>query len=234
MSTKRFWISTLWLAIGGAVGAILLWGPNPLQISSWWWLAILLIVAIAFNRVPNWWASTSGFFYFVGTWAVGGLITWGWASIQEPVCAWWSAYYSVIPLWFVPVVLLTIVGLLLSSCYLPMEFYFNQDEFQDEVVAHPGQLWRAAPPQNILVFIMSVITLGGWFLLLLPSGYLDTRTIDRAIYALLFAWIMVWLGKLEATLKARANPEILHPRYKQALLAGEYWADVRHKRNTLW
>ncbi|MFA5270571.1 MAG: hypothetical protein WC400_03130 [Patescibacteria group bacterium] len=222
----RFLISTLWIAIGGLYGAAILWLPGFSDISSWWWLLCLIVTAVLFDLFPNWWApDASGLLYFLGTWAVGGVVTYVWAVYQEPIGRWY-AQGPTNSLWAALVVLLTVVGWVIASLYLPLEHALSSDEFRDDV--HGYQLRGATPLETITVLIMAFITLCGWSMLLLPLSYAhDTQTIDRAVYALLFAYIMVWLGKLRATLRYLHNRDLLNPDYDNAVKQNKRWSDVR-------
>jgi len=232
MSASRFWISTLWLAIGGAIGAAILWSPDSLQLSPWLWLGVLLFIAVLFDQSPNWWAPMSGPLYFCGAWAVGGLITWAWA--QEPVDSWFYGRWSTGNVWLMAATLLMGLGVLLASSYLPFERAINPDEFHQRVNENPGQLWGGRPTETLVLLVMSFITLGGWFLLLRQPDFHDAQAIDKAVYALLFAWVTLWLGKLAGTLKARAakarGKSLLSPNYDKALTEGKRWSGVNHTR----
>ncbi len=227
MSAKRFWISTGWLAIGGLIWAAILW--LPVQIPSWVWLIALVAVIILFGLlVPNWWAEASGPIYLVVAWVVGGIITRAWAMIGVSVNQWWNGHLSWYLLWLLAAAILAFIGFLLARCYLSLEYLFNRDEFCGWVEMR--DILESQITKDLLVWTMGLAIYGVWFLLLLQPTYSTAQTIDRVLYSLLFAWISVWLGKLDATLTAIENPDILARKYEEALIKGKRWSEVRSER----
>jgi len=226
MSTKRLAVSTLWLAIGGMFGAALLWWPWFTTVHSAWWIVALLVIAFAFNASPNWWANTSGFVYFVACWIIGGATVWVWGigsewlSITSPGDPW-------LELLAFPLIGLIAAGWILADYYLPLEFYYNPEQFGSQCRRDHQMLWRSTLLESVVVKVMTGIIVLVWATLLTPlNHFIQSSTADRVLYALLFAWVMVWLGKLAATLKARANPvsdTLLRPEYSDALKTGERW-----------
>jgi len=224
MSAKRLGISTLWLAIGGLSGVALLLWPWFTTIHPVWWIVALVVIAFAFNVFPNWWAETSSWAYFLGCWAVGSILTWlggvlnQWLYVQNP-----SPVFPVMSTeWTWSVAVLSIFAWLIARSYLVVECYYNPEAF----TVNAKKLWTS-DSSEILVWLISILTMCVWTLLLSPlNHFTQSTTADRALYALIFAWVLVWLGKLAATLRAKSNPTVLHPLFHKALVEGQRWDDV--------
>lgn len=218
MSFMRLVAAGFWLLIAAFVTGFVL----TTNLDGWlFW--VLVLVAFFYSRVPNWWPG-SGALYAVAT-ALVGLVPTCLLMSVTPFRSPGEALSSISEwLFIVVLVAAVILSWLAAKFYMALERLTDSDHFAK---TFPGEnVWRFGW-EDIFPIGAGIILWPLWSILVLSRPFAETSFGERAFFALLFAWIAVWLGKLLMTIQARYDRQREHPRYNSGYLGclkhGEQW-----------